>query len=358
VALKTSLFETHQALGGHMVEFAGWQLPVQFTSIVEEHRAVRQAAGVFDVSHMGQVRVRGAGAEALVRKVFTNDIGPAPVGRALYTHLLDEEGRIIDDVLFDREAPDSFFIVPNAATTPRVVRWLERWNEPGATIENLSDDFFCIALQGPRSAEVLQPLCKADVGAMRRMTVVESEVAGVACRVQATGYTGERGFELIGEAGHAPLVFLALLEAGKAAGVKPCGLGARDTLRLEKAFLLSGQDFHGDRTTLETGYEWVVKWDHDFVGRAALAAQKQAGGHDRWVGVTATGRGIPRHGYPVFAGEERVGELTSGTMSPTLKVGIGMAYLPPDLAAPGTELAFEMRGSRVACRVTPTPFVK
>jgi aminomethyltransferase len=358
MGLKTSLYETHQSLGGQIVEFAGWDLPVQFTSIMEEHTAVRTAAGVFDVSHMGQVRVKGPGAESLVRKVFTNDVGPAPVGRVLYSHMLDTEGRIIDDVLFDKEAPDSYFIVPNAATTLEVVRWLEEWNEEGATIQNLSDDYFCIALQGPKSNEVLSKVCAADVASQRRMTVVDSEVAGVACRVQTTGYTGERGFELIGAAGHAPLVFLALLDAGRDLGVKPCGLGARDTLRLEKAFLLSGQDFHRDRTTVETGYEWVVKWDHEFVGKQALEAQKAAGTHDRWVGVTATGRGIPRHGYALFKGDERVGELTSGTMSPTLKVGIGMAYLPPALAAPGTELAFDLRGNRVPCRVTETPFVK
>ncbi len=358
MALKTSLFETHESLGAQMVEFAGWKLPIQFTSIMDEHTAVRQAAGVFDVSHMGQVRVRGEGAQDLVRQVFTNDIGPAPVGRVLYTHMLDEEGRIIDDILFDKEAADSYFIVPNASTTPAVVRWLERWNQHGATIENRSDDTFCIALQGPKSPEILRPLCKADVGGMRRMTVVDTEVAGVACRVQTTGYTGERGFELIGQAGHAPLVFLGLLDAGKALGVKPCGLGARDTLRLEKGFLLSGQDFNGDRTTLETGYGWVVKWDHEFVGKEALARQREAGGFDRWVGIQSTGRGIPRRGYPVFNGDQRVSELTSGTMSPTLKVGIGMAYLPPALSAPGTELAFEVRGNRVACRVTETPFVK
>lgn len=341
-----------------MVEFAGWDLPVQFTSIVEEHNAVRNAAGVFDVSHMGQVRVHGEGAEALVRKVFTNDIGPAEVGRVLYAHMLDEEGRIIDDVLFSRDAADDFFVVPNAATTHRVVEWLERWNEPGATIENLSDDHFCIALQGPKSDDVLQGLCQADVKAMKRMRSVQTVVAGVECRVQTTGYTGERGFELLGEPGHAPLIFLGILDAGKELGVKPCGLGARDTLRLEKGFLLSGQDFNHDRTTLETGYEWVVKWDHDFVGREALQAQKEAGGYDRWVGVKATGRGIPRHGYALYKGDEEVTKLTSGTMSPTLRQGIAMAYLPPDLAAPGTELAFDLRGNRVACQVTETPFVK
>lgn len=358
MAFRTSLFETHQSLGGHMVEFAAWELPVQFTSIVEEHNAVRNAAGVFDVSHMGQIRVRGEGAEALVRKVFTNDIGPVEVGRVLYAHMLDEEGRIIDDVLFSRDGADSFFIVPNAATTPRVLDWLERWNEPGATIENLSDDHFCIALQGPKADEVLADLCKADVKSMKRMRTVDTEVAGVECRVQTTGYTGERGFELLGEPGHAPLVFLGLLDAGREMGVKPCGLGARDTLRLEKAFLLSGQDFNHDRTTLETGYEWVVKWDHDFVGREALRAQKEAGDFDRWVGIKATGRGIPRHGYGLYKGHDEVGELSSGTMSPTLRVGIGMAYLPPDLAAPGTQLAFDLRGNRVACEVVATPFVK
>ncbi len=324
---------------------------------MDEHAAVRTRVGLFDVSHMGQVRIDRKGAEELVRAVFTNDIKPAAPGKVLYTHMLDESGRIIDDILFARESADSFFIVPNAATTPRVVKWFESHNAKGARIDDLSDGMFCLAVQGPRAAETVQKLTKTDVKAMKKMWAVDGQVVGVPCKIQTTGYTGEAGFELIGPNEHAVKVYKAILEAGRAFDIRPCGLGARDTLRLEKAFLLSGQDFHGDRTTLETQYDWVIKWDHEFVGKSTLESQKQAGTYERWAGLKATGRGIPRHGYPLFHGGAKVSEITSGTMSPSLKVGIAMAYLPPALAKAGTKLAFEMRGQKVDCEVVPTPFL-
>ncbi len=357
MALRTALFEEHERLHGQIVEFAGWNLPVQYTSIIDEHTAVRTRVGVFDVSHMGQVRIRGKGAEDLVRKVFTNDIKPAAPGKVLYTHMLDERGRIIDDILFARESADSFFIVPNAATTPAVVKWFESHNEKRATIDNLSDGMFCIAVQGPKAPETVQKLTKTDLKAMKKMWALDGEVVGVPCKIQTTGYTGEAGFELIGPNAHAVKVYRAILEAGKEFDIRPCGLGARDTLRLEKAYLLSGQDFHGDRTTLETQYDWVVKWDHEFIGKAALEAQKKAGTYERWVGLKATGRGIPRHDYPLFHDGKQVAKVTSGTMSPTLRVGIAMAYLPPALTKAGTKLAFEMRGQKVDCEVVKTPFL-
>jgi aminomethyltransferase len=186
---------------------------------------------------------------------------------------------------------------------------------------------------------------------------VDSEVAGVRCKLQSTGYTGELGFELIGPNEHAVKIHHAVLEAGKEFDIRPCGLGARDTLRLEKAFLLSGQDFHGDRTTLETGYDWVIKWDHEFIGKAALEAQKKAGTYERWAGLKAVGRGIPRHDYPLYHNGEELTKITSGTMSPSLRVGIAMAYLPPPLTKVGTRHAFEMRGQKVDCEVVPTPFL-
>ncbi len=357
VALRTALYDIHVRQGGQIVEFAGWDLPVQFTSIMDEHAAVRTRVGLFDVSHMGQVRIHGKGAEALVREVFTNDIQPAAPGKVLYTHMLDDHGRIIDDILFARESADSFFIVPNAATTPRVVKWFEGHNAKGARIDNLSDGMFCLAVQGPRAKETLQRLTPADLGAMKKMWAIDATVAGVPCKVQTTGYTGEAGFEVLGPNDKAVHVYEKIREAGRAFDLRPCGLGARDTLRLEKAFLLSGQDFHGDRTTLETQYDWVIKWEHGFVGKSALEAQRQAGTYERWVGLKATGRGIPRHGYGLFHNGAKVGEITSGTMSPSLKVGIAMAYLPPALAKVGTRLAFEMRGQKVECEVVPTPFL-
>lgn len=357
LAQRTALYESHVRRGGQIVDFAGWQLPIQYTSIMDEHAAVRTRVGLFDVSHMGQVRIHGKGAEDLVRTVFTNDIKPALPGKVLYTHMLDEQGRIIDDILFARESADSFFVVPNAATTPRVVKWFEQHNAKGAQIDNLSEGMFCLALQGPRSKDVLQRLTDSDLGAMKKMWALEAKVEGVPCKVQTTGYTGEAGFEVIGPNQEAVLVYEKIMEAGRSFDIRPCGLGARDTLRLEKAFLLSGQDFHGDRTTLETQYDWVIKWDHEFVGRSALDGQRKAGTYERWVGLKATGRGIPRHGYGLFHNGAQVGQITSGTMSPTLKVGIAMAYVPPALAKVGTKLAFQMRGQMVECQVVPTPFL-
>lgn len=357
MAFKTALFDTHVKNGGQMVDFAGWHLPVQYTSIIDEHTAVRQRVGVFDVSHMGQVRIRGKGAEDLVRRVFTNDIKPAAPGKVLYTHMLDERGKIIDDILFARESAESFFVVPNAATTPTVVKWFHEHNDKHATIDNLSDGMFCIAVQGPRAPDTVQRLTKTDVMAMKKMWAVDTEVVNVPCKIQSTGYTGEAGFELIGPNEHAVKVYNAILEAGMEFDVRPCGLGARDTLRLEKAYLLSGQDFHGDRTTLETQYDWVIKWDHDFVGKTALEAQKEAGTYERWVGLKTTGRGIPRHDYPLYHEGKLITKVTSGTMSPSLRVGIAMAYVPPALSAAGTKLAFEMRGQKVDCEVVKTPFL-
>jgi aminomethyltransferase len=357
LGFQTALIEEHKRQGGQIVEFAGWDLPVQYTSIIDEHTAVRQRVGVFDVSHMGQVRVHGRGAEALMRKVFTNDIKPAPPGKVLYTHMLDDRGRIIDDILFARESADSFFVVPNAATTPKVVRWFHDHNDAHAEIDNLSDEMFCIAVQGPKAPDLVAKLTKTDVRAMKKMWAVDGEVVGVPCKIQTTGYTGEAGFELIGPNAQAVKVYRAVLDAGQEFGIRPCGLGARDTLRLEKAFLLSGQDFHGDRTTLETQYDWVVKWDHDFVGKAALEAQKAEGTYERWVGLKATGRGIPRHDYPLFHDGKPAGKVTSGTMSPSLRVGIAMAYVAPALAKPGEKFAFEMRGQKVDCEVVATPFL-
>lgn len=357
MALRTALFDVHRELGGQIVEFAGWELPVQYTSVIDEHAAVRQRVGIFDVSHMGQVRISGKGAEELMRWVSTNDIKPAPPGKMIYTHFLDEQGKIIDDIIFGRESADSFFMVPNAATTRRVVEWLAQQNRWGANIDNLSDGLFCFAIQGPKSGATLQKLTPHDLASMKKMWMADTQVAGVRCKLSSTGYTGELGFEVIGPNERAVDVFRAVLDAGKEFDVRPCGLGARDLCRLEKGFLLSGQDFHGDRTTLETGPEWCIKWDHEFVGKEALVGQRASGAYDRLVGVRSTGRGIPRHGYPILAGGRRVGEITSGTMSPILKVGIALGFLPPGLAANGTQLAFEVRGQEVACEVVPTPFV-
>ena len=373
--LRTPLFPWHAAHGARIVEFAGWDMPLQYTGIVEEHLAVRRAAGLFDVSHMGKLVIEGPGAPALVNALSTNDI-PATPGRARYTHLLDDEGRILDDVIFTCLAPDRYLCVCNAGPRARVVDWIGSHLE-GPRLADRTPDYLCLALQGPRAAEVLGRLTSSDLGSVKpfraahtdlplpRGAAPETEGRGPApglsepgrVLITRTGYTGEDGFELFPPSSLAVAAWTAILGAGADAGIRPIGLGARDTLRLEKGYLLSGQDFTGRETSLETGSEWLVKWDHPFVGREALRAQKERGGYRRLVGLRLLERGVPRHGCRVLAGGREVGLVTSGTLSPSLRVGIALAYLDPGFEAPGTRVAVDIRGEPKAAEVVKPPFL-
>ena len=363
-----------------MVPFEGWEMPLQYTGIVEEHLAVRGSAGLFDVSHMGKLLIRGAGALASVNAVSTNDMPPKP-GRARYTHLCDDAGRILDDVIFTTLSPTEVFCVCNAGPRPRIVEWL-RAHLRGAELVDLTSDYLCLAFQGPRSLEVLGRVLDTDLAALKPFwaaiagpvgapgaetlgweslgeALVDGSRGSAPSRflVTRTGYTGEAGVELFPHRTQALALWEGLLSAGAPVGVKPAGLGARDTLRLEKGFLLSGQDFDGTRTPLEAGCEWLVKWEHEFVGRGALRAQKADGGYNRLAGVLLEGRGVPRHGSEILHQGRKVGVLTSGTMSPTLKRGIGLGYLPPDVAEPGTQVRIRVREHELAARTARPPFV-
>jgi aminomethyltransferase len=375
-----------------MVPFGGWEMPLQYASIVEEHLAVRKAAGLFDVSHMGDIMIRGPGARGALSDLLTNNVEALPVGKGIYGHLLDEEGRIIDDTIVYRMREETYLMVPNASTTERVLAWVRAHSQEQEVID-VSRRVACLALQGPRAREVLGPLTTADLGTMKRNSARmarfcagEDLAEGIvgrhrpsgflrdllgengqpegmasyteACFLCRTGYTGEDGFEILVESEAAPALWRVLLRAGEALGLRPCGLGARDTLRLEMGYLLSGTDFDGSQTSLMTGPPWVVKMGRDFIGKAALARQQASDDYPRLVGLEMMERGVPRHGYEVVVGGEVVGKVTSGTMSPCLRKGVALGYVSPPHHQEGTEVEIVIRGAAVKAKVAKLPFVR
>jgi aminomethyltransferase len=356
---RTPLYESHRAAGARLVEFAGWEMPVQYAGVIEEHRAVRGAAGLFDVSHMGEVRVRGGEAEAYLQRLTPNDVAKLAPGRAHYSGLLTERGTYVDDLLIYRLGADDFLVVVNASNADRDFQWMVD-HVAGADVEltNVSDDYALLALQGPRALEILTPLASipsGDPGALKYYGFAQGEVAGVPGLISRTGYTGEDGFELYLDPAGAPAVWRRLLDAGAV----PAGLGARDTLRLEAAMALYGHEIDETTTPFEAGLDWVVKLGKgDFLGRDALAAQKERGLTRRLVGFEVAGRGIARQGHEVKADGAAVGSVTSGTWSPTFEKALGLAYVPAALAEPGTPLALDVRGRALDAAVVPTPFYR
>jgi aminomethyltransferase len=366
---RTPLYECHRELGARMVDFAGWEMPVQYTGVIEEHRAVRGAAGLFDVSHMGEVRVRGAGAERFLQRLTPNDVAQLVPGRAHYSGLLTDRGTYVDDLLIYRLAADDFLVVVNASNAARDLPWIrEHGPDPeggestapaDVEIADESDRFALLALQGPQALAILEPLASPGVAGLRYYGFLRGEVAGVPAILSRTGYTGEDGFELYLEPEGAPEVWRRLLAAGAPHGLLPAGLGARDTLRLEAAMALYGHEIDERTTPLEAGLSWVVKLGKgDFLGRAALLEQSEQGVRRTLVGFAVEGRGIARQGHGVLSGGEAVGEITSGTWSPTLEKAIGMAYVPPALAAPGTPLELDVRGRKLPAAVVELPFYR
>jgi aminomethyltransferase len=354
--LRTPLYETHVRAGARMVEFAGWEMPVQYAGILAEHETVRTRAGLFDVSHMGEVVFRGPKALEALGKVFTNDLSKTVDGQAQYGCLCRESGGIVDDVVVYRRAADDLLVCVNAANRAKDFDWLAG-HAGGADVKNESDAWAQLALQGPLAAQVLQRLTKVNLSALKTYRFAPGEVAGTPCMVARTGYTGEDGFELFCPPDRAAALWDAIIEAGRPEDVKPAGLGARDSLRLEMAYRLYGSDMDDSTTPLEAGLAWVVKLDKgDFVGRDALVKQKEAGVPRKLVGFVLTDAGIARHGYAVLQDGRKVGEVTSGTKSPTLGTSIGLAYVPTALAAEGSVFAVDIRGRSAAARVVKTPF--
>lgn len=356
--MKTPLHAEHVELGGKMVPFAGFEMPVQYpTGITEEHRAVREAAGLFDVSHMGEFVITGPDAEALIQKITVNDVSRMEVGQAQYSAMTLEDGGIIDDLIIYR-FPDRYMLVVNASNREKDWDWV-RTHSAGLDVEiaDRSDEFALLALQGPVARDILRPLASVDVDTIGYYRFAEGRVAGVDAIISGTGYTGEDGFELYIGAEDASRLWGALLDAGADAGLIPAGLGARDSLRLEVGYALYGNDLDEEHTPLECALGWITKLDKgDFVGRAALAEQKEAGVKRRLVGVRLIARGFPRPGYPVVAGGRPIGVVTSGTMSPSLGEGIAMASVEAAFASPGSEVAVEIRGKEVPAVVQRPPF--
>ncbi len=389
--LRTPLYDQHVAAGARMIEFGGWEMPLQYSGIVEEHLAVRRAAGLFDVSHMGKLLVRGPSAQAFLDGLSANDVPTIP-RRARYTQLLREDGTIIDDIIVTTLGADRFFVVCNAGPRPTVVEWLNARRPPDVRLDDLTTTHLCLALQGPQAPALLQRFTTVDLAAVKPFWGTVLDVtpsrAGVAVEAEGwgsagpdallaaaepggptapsggirmfatrTGYTGEAGFELFPPSWAAVGIWHALLQAGADVPLRPIGLGARDTLRLEKGYLLSGQDFTGTQTPLEVNSAWVVKWDRPFLGKAALEAQRARGSYARLVGVKILDRGIPRHGCSVQVGGKAIGSVTSGTLSPSLRVGVALASVDAAHASVGTALEVDIRGTPHPAQVVRLPFL-
>ncbi len=360
---KTPLNQLHRDLGARMVEFGGWDMPVQYAGVIEEHLAVRQAAGLFDVSHMGEVEVVGENALAFLQYLTTNNAARLVDGQVQYSALCYPDGGVVDDVTLYRSSEQHFMFCVNAANTDKDFAWMQQVladsQIEGVTLRNVSDDYAQIALQGPKADEILAQLTDVPLEEISYYHFVEGEVAGVPMMISRTGYTGSGGFELYLPPATAPEIWQRLSEVGTPLGLVPVGLGARDTLRLEKGYALYGHELSAEISPLEAGLGWIVKLDKgDFVGREALQAQKSNGIPRRWVGVRMIDRGIPREGYPVYAGDQQVGLITSGTMSPSLKVGVGLALVETASAVLHAEVEIGVRNRRLKAELVRTPFVE
>lgn len=341
-----------------MVDFAGWDMPVQYTGVLQEHENVRANVGLFDVSHMGEIEFKGAGALEEANRLITNDLAKCADGQAVYAGLLNEQGTFIDDVVAYRFSPEHIFICVNASNVEKDFAWMSQ-NAKKVKPVNRSDDFAQIAVQGPKAFALVQKLANKPLDGVGTYRFTTGQVAGVEAIISRTGYTGEDGFELYIAPNDAEKLWFALLEGGKGDGCAPAGLGARDSLRTEMKYALYGNDIDDQYTPLEAGLGWIVKMDKgEFIGRDALAAQKAAGVPRKLVGFELTEAGIPRGGYGILSNGEKVGVVTSGTMGPSVKKAVGIGYVPTALAAEGSTFHVEIRGAAKAARVVKTPFYK
>lgn len=358
---RTPLFEIYKEYGAKTIDFGGWDLPVQFTGIKDEHEAVRTRAGLFDVSHMGEFTVKGSGSLEFLQKMMTNDISKVKTGAAQYTAMCYENGGTVDDLLVYKMDEDDYLLVVNASNIEKDFKWLEDHNSENVELINISPDIAQLALQGPLAETVLSKLTDAqlsEIGPFKFKNDVI--VSGKKVLLSRTGYTGEDGFEIYCQKDDAVSLWKDILKAGEENGVLPCGLGARDTLRFEATLALYGQELSADISPLEAGIGFAVKLkkDADFIGKEALVNQKENGLTRKLVGIEMVDRGIPRHEYPVFAGDEQIGFVTTGTQSPTLKKNIGLALLKIEHSDIDTEVFIEIRGKQLKAKVVATPFYK
>ena len=357
---RVALHDTHVALGAKMVPFAGFEMPLRYSSDIEEHRAVRERVGVFDVSHMGEFFARGPHALDLIQRVTSNDATQLYDGKAMYAYLPNEQGGIVDDLLVYRLSPEEYMLVVNASNIEKDWNWIQQYNTRGAETENASERLSLLAVQGPRATEVLQQLTPLDLGAMKYYTFVTGTMAGIDnVIISATGYTGAGGFELYVDNARAKRLWDAIFNAGKPSDIQPVGLGARDTLRLEMGYCLYGNDIDDTTSPFEAGLGWVTKFSKSFTNDAHLQEQKQAGGNQKLVGLLMIDRGIPRAGYELFdANDTLIGRVTSGSQSPVLNQGIGLGYVDKALAKPDTEVWVGVRNRRLRAKVVKPPFVQ
>jgi aminomethyltransferase len=357
---RTCFFDSHRRLNGRMIEFFGWELPVEYRGIIEEHLAVRSAAGLFDVSHMGEILIRGKDALALVQHLTPNDAARLALDQAQYTALTTPQGTFVDDLLVYCLGPEEYLLVVNAANTDKDYAWVLA-HQAGfdASIENASGRYSQLSLQGPKAQEILQPLTDVNLSDLKSFRAGRGKVAGVDALVSRTGYTGEDGFEIYMTAAEPAAVWEEIIRAGSPQGLLPVGLGARDTLRLEAKLMLYGNDIDETTTVLEADLKWIIKFKKgEFLGRDILEKQLAGGIERKIVGFELQEKRIPRPHYPVYVGGQKEGEVTSGTYSPYLKKSIGLVYLPIAHTEIGLEIEVGIRDKKAAAVVIPTPFYK
>ncbi len=359
----TPLIEQHRAQGAKLVDFAGWEMPIQYASVVDEYLAVRTKAGLFDVSHMGRITVSGPGSCAFLQRLTTNDVAKLGTGQAHYSMVCNARGGIKDDIFVYRTAESDYLLCVNASNREKIFSWISEHRKvtEHCQIEDRTAALAQIAIQGPASRNILLSVGAANVTGLKLHHACESQLAGTACFVARTGYSGELGYELNVSANNAAELWKQLCEKGEPFGLKPAGLGARDLLRLEMGYLLYGNDIGEDTTPLEAGADWTVNFSKgEFIGSSALIAQKQTGPSRRFVAFELLEKAVPRHGFKILAPStaEPIGEVSSGNFSPLLQKGIGLGYVPSPFATPGTAIAVEIRGKILPAAVVKPPFYK
>lgn len=357
---EIALTNKHISLGAKMVPFAGYNMPVQYEGINAEHATVRQGVGVFDVSHMGEFILKGENALDLIQRVTSNDASKLYDGKIQYSCLPNEDGGIVDDLLVYRIDEKTYMLVVNASNIEKDWNWIQKYNTQGVEMHNISDRTSLLAVQGPKAAEALQSLTEVDLASMEYYTFVKGQFAGVDnVLISATGYTGAGGFEIYFDNEHADKIWDAIFEAGAGLGIKPIGLGARDTLRLEMGFCLYGNDIDDTTSPIEAGLGWITKFSKNFNNSEALKAQKEAGVKNKLVGFEMIERGIPRHDYEIVDAEgNNIGRVTSGTQSPSLQKAIGMGYVAKEFAKEGGEIYISIRNNKVKAKIVKFPFYK
>ena len=357
---NTALTETHMSLGAKMVPFAGFNMPVQYEGVTAEHETVRQAVGIFDVSHMGEFLIEGEHALDLIQKVSSNDASKLTLGKAQYSCLPNDDGGIVDDLIIYKIKEETYLLVVNASNIEKDWNWIQSKNNVGATMRNLSDDYSLLAIQGPKAIEAMQSLTSHDLADIKFYNFIVGDFAGIEhVIISATGYTGSGGFEVYCKNSEVKQIWDKVFEAGAGFGIKPIGLAARDTLRLEMGYCLYGNDIDDTTSPIEAGLGWITKFTKDFTNSEALKSQKEHGVTRKLIAFELDQRGIPRHGYDIVDGNgNKIGQVTSGTMSPSLGIGIGLGYVSSIFSEINSKINIQIRKNAIPATVVKLPFYK